>query len=101
MTSTFRGERPEYDEHAAGTIRLEIDLELWSNSGRDKHVDLTEQGGWLIEVITRALKEQEAQGKTPEWLEASDTAIHEIRYFGEQSASTKGVVFTRSVSGEA
>ena len=46
--NTFVGPRPGWDEHGAGTIRFEIDIELWSYSGRPLHVDPTVMGGVLL-----------------------------------------------------
>lgn len=69
----FIGPRSGWEEHAKGTVRFEIDLELWSNSGRSKHIDLDEQGAWLAQDIAVHLKNRE---------QLSDVAIHDIRYYG-------------------
>ena len=72
---TFDGPRQGWDEHAQGTVHFEIDLELWSNSGRSKHVDIDEQGAWLTLAIKDALSK----------LETSDEVkIHRVRYFGQR-----------------
>jgi len=75
--SHFIGERPGFTDHAAGTVRFEIDLELWSESGRPKHTDLTEQGGFLAEFIVNALKKFDV---------GNDVAVHRLRYFGAKGS---------------
>jgi hypothetical protein len=73
----FVGPRPEWDAHGAGTIRFEIDLELWSNSGRPLHLDPTVMGGFLlVERLARMLRELP---------ERDDVAIHKLRYYGTGS----------------
>jgi hypothetical protein len=73
--SDFDGPRIGWDEHAQGTVHVEIDLELWSNSGRSKHVDIDEQGAWLAEAIRQALRGLE---------HSDDIKIHRLRYFGQR-----------------
>ena len=77
--SDFDGPRIGWDEHAKGTVHLEIDLELWSNSGRPKHVDIDEQGQWLAETIRQALSGLE---------HGDDVKIHRVRYFGQRERIT-------------
>jgi len=73
----FIGPRTGWEEHAAGTIRFEIDIELWSNSGRLLHVDPTVMGGVLLaDRLARKLRELP---------ERDDFAIHTLRYYGTGS----------------
>lgn len=76
----------------AGTIRLEIDFELWSNSGRDKHQDLTQQGAWLVGAICEALRRLDA-GR-------DDTQVYGVRYFGEVKPTHAGSVIERDLASE-
>ena len=86
----FIGPRPEWDDHAAGTVRLEVDLELWSNSGRPQHTDITAQGAWLVETVTNALRQMTSGG--------GDLAVHDIRYFGQVEPSADNPVLVREVN---
>jgi hypothetical protein len=75
----FVGPRPGWDEHSAGTVSFEVDLEFWSNSGRPKHIDLDEQGAWLAEGFRDYLRNLQRM---------PDGAVHRIRYFGTHNPST-------------
>lgn len=86
--SNFIGPRPGWDQHIAGTIRFEIDLELWSNSGRDKHVDLTEQGGWVANYVAEQLRKFGA---------GDDMAIHRLRYYGAVDRISDGVISEQEI----
>ena len=77
---TYKGARPGWDEHATGTIRIEFDLELWSNSGRAKHVDVTEQGAWIADEVIRSVGQlMESMG--------DDVGVSAVRYYGEVTPS--------------
>lgn len=91
--TTFIGPRSEYEDHGSGTIRIEIDIESWANSGRDKHTDMLEQGGWVAEAIATHLRHAfDAEGERPD-----DHAIHDLRYYGPVEPSSDVPVFTRDV----
>jgi hypothetical protein len=69
----FIGPRPGWQDHVQGTVRYEIDLETWSNSGREKHTDLVEQGALLTNAIANQLR---LLGP------GTDIAIHDVRFLG-------------------
>jgi hypothetical protein len=73
----------------SGTIRIEVDLELWNNSGREKHTDITEQGGWLANAIAQCLRAFPA---------GPDFAIRDLRYFGDEDLAGSEPVLTISVN---
>jgi hypothetical protein len=88
--TTYIGPRPdEYDDHAAGTIRIEVDLEMWSNSDREKHRDITEQGGWIAEAIAQALAN---------FPKGDDIRIHDLRYYGDVKPTAEVPVSTRETT---
>lgn len=72
--SAWIGPRIGWDEHSSGRIKIEISMELWSNSGRAKHIDIDEQGLLLAERI-RSLLAAENQ--------PSDFAIHDVYSYGD------------------
>lgn len=76
-----RGPRPEYDEYADGTIRIEIDFELWSNSGREKHIDIAEQGAWMAQDLLHRLRQLNR--------ESDEVNAYEVRYFGNVPATSE------------
>lgn len=45
-----------------GTVTYEVDLSLAANSGREKHVDLGEQGAWLALAFDKGLRSVETPG---------------------------------------
>lgn len=61
-------------EFVTGRVGFELEMFLSSDSGRQKHVDLTEQGAWLIEPIARGLR------ALPE---ADGAALGRLFYLGE------------------
>lgn len=67
----FIGPRTGWEDHLQTTVHLEIDLETWASSGREKHTNATEQGAWLAQWIAAQLKQLE---------QAPDVAIHEVRF---------------------
>ena len=69
----FIGPRPGWKDHLQGTVRYEIDLEAWSNSDREKHTDLIEQGALLTSAIANQLRLLKP---------GPDFAIHDIRFVG-------------------
>jgi len=69
----FIGPRPGWQDHVQGTVRYEIDLETWSNSGREKHTDLVEQGALLTSAIANQLRLLDP---------GTDIAIHDVRFIG-------------------
>ncbi len=86
----FDGPRQGWDEHSQGTVVFEVDLELWSDSGRLKHIDIQEQGAWLTEVIGNALRKIEP---------GDDVKIHRVRYLGEQPASENSFINEVEIGG--
>lgn len=77
----FIGQRPGWEDHASGTIKIEIDLELWASSGRDKHTDIDGQGAFLADAIANQLNQNKA------FEVGDDVAIHELRYYGATEPS--------------
>jgi hypothetical protein len=73
----------------SGTVSFELDIELWSNSGREKHTDLSEQGAWIANAIVQALRNYGA---------GPDFAIHDLRYLGDKDLSDESRVTTLPVS---
>ena len=61
----------EFDA-ATGSVFFEVEVMLSSDSGRDKHTDVVDQGGWLIIPIKQALTSQRLEG----------VAFGRIRYWG-------------------
>jgi hypothetical protein len=50
-------------EENSGSVFLEVDMLLFSESGRAKHLDLDEQGFWLAEWLWSRLDEQVRTGE--------------------------------------
>ena len=69
----------DYDEKRSnsGSIFIEIDLDLESDSGRDKHLDLDEQGAWIAEYIWRSIQE------SPVLVGAKDIKVPRMKYWGQ------------------
>lgn len=59
---------------ATGRVWIAVDLALDSSSGREKHTDPVDQGGWLFHAACRGMRQLE-QG-------ADGAAILAIQYFG-------------------
>jgi hypothetical protein len=57
---------------STGSVFFEVELLLSSDSGRPKHTDPTEQGGWLMIPIREALTSIPMEG----------AAFGRIRYWG-------------------
>jgi hypothetical protein len=79
----FIGPKPGWKDHVQGTVRYEIDLETWSNSERDKHTDLIEQGAWLTTAIANQLRLLDP---------GSDIAIHDVRFVGVADSASEDYV---------
>ncbi|MFH8843090.1 hypothetical protein [Streptomyces sp. NPDC017868] len=67
----------------AGSVYIEIPILLSSDSGRDKHLDLNEQGAWLYYEIKKVIDQVRANP------ELQDIAIEEPRYWGTHCAPTE------------
>lgn len=73
---------------AEGSVYLEIHLKLKSESGREKHTNLEEQGAWIAWKVWKDLKD--ANG------EAEDIQISKIDYWGTRTPHTGEPVKTIS-----
>ena len=81
----FIGDRPGWDAHMATVVTLEIDLETWANSGRDKHTDPLDQAAFLAQAIATYLAHLE---------QAIDVAIHEVRLVKTSDSATVDAIMT-------
>ena len=61
-------------EFATGSVFFEVELMLSSDSGRPKHIDPVEQGGWLVLPFEQALTSTPLEG----------VAFGRVRYWGDQ-----------------
>jgi hypothetical protein len=61
-------------EMAMGTVAFEVEIMLASDSGREKHTDVEEQGAWLLSPIERGLRSFEP---------GSGVGFGRLRYMGE------------------
>jgi len=66
-------DEPDY-EMAMGTVAFEVEIMLASDSAREKHTDVQEQGAWLLLPIARGLRSFEA---------GSGVGLGRLRYMGE------------------
>jgi hypothetical protein len=66
-------DEPNY-EMAIGTVAFEVEIMLASDSGREKHTDVEEQGAWLLSPIERGLRSFEP---------GSGAGFGRLRYMGE------------------
>ncbi|MEV7613272.1 hypothetical protein [Streptomyces sp. NPDC089799] len=66
----------------AGSVFVEIPIMLSSDSGREKHVDLDEQGAYLYYAIKKVLDEIRANP------ELQGIAIQEAQYWGTHCRPT-------------
>ena len=68
-------------ETNSGSIFIEIELQLTSESGRAKHLDLNEQGSWLAERLWHDLQQAVAE------LDPQQVKVPQMKYWGTEIPS--------------
>ena len=65
----------------AGTITLDVEIEITSDSGREKHTDPVEQGSILADVVESCLREKMAT-----W---PDVKVGGVKFAGHRKGGPK------------
>jgi hypothetical protein len=85
---------PEW-EFNTGTVTYEVDMALAADSGREKHTNIREQGGWLLNGFIKALESVEMPG-----LMVSEVRqIHEGEVVNRRKPKAEVVPFDTDLNG--
>ncbi len=75
-------------EESHGSVFFEVEIFLKSDSGRPKHLDHNEQGGWIVDQVADLLRSLPHGG---------DIELGQLRYWGDRCKPVGDPITARKI----